>query len=168
MQPEPEVRQLNINDVSQYKALRLLGLKIAPAAFGGDYSEALEKPDTSWHEALAGQRVHIGAFVDDTLVGMANYDRLPGSKLEHRAFVYGVIVHPDHTGKNIGLRVLNALADHAEQVGITQFHLGVGAHNEPAKRLYEKAGYETYGREPAAIRLPDRDIDEILMIKFLR
>ncbi|MEO1749723.1 MAG: GNAT family N-acetyltransferase [Pseudomonadota bacterium] len=162
-----DVRQLAIEDVDQYKAMRLLGLKLVPAAFGGDYHEALAKPDTSWREALTGTAIHVGAFIDGALVGMANYERFRGIKIQHRAFVYGVFVHPDHVGKSVGMAVLTAIADHAKQAGVTQLHLGVGADNNSAKRLYEKAGFEAYGHEPSAIRLPEGDVDEILMIKFL-
>ncbi|MEL6202968.1 MAG: GNAT family N-acetyltransferase [Pseudomonadota bacterium] len=168
MRLDVNIRRLKADDAQRYKALRLLGLKTAPFAFGGDYDEECERPDTSWREALAGDAVHIGAFVGDALVGMAYYVQFKGIKIKHRAFVYGVFVHPDQTGKSLGLQVLNALADHARQVGITQLHLGVGDKNEPAKRLYEKAGYQPYGHEPSAIRLPDGDVDEILMIKLLK
>ena len=168
MSVEVEIRQLSANDATRYKALRLLGLKTTPEAFGSDYAEDLQKSDAAWSATLTGNRVFVGAFAGETLVGMANYERLPGSKLQHRAFVYGVFVHPDYGGKGIGMRVLDVIADRAAKVGITQLHLGVGAENEPAKRLYTKAGFETYGHEPSAIRLPDRDIDELLMIKFLR
>ncbi|MEO0543215.1 MAG: GNAT family N-acetyltransferase [Pseudomonadota bacterium] len=167
MSVDVDIRQLGADDAAQYKTLRLLGLKTRPEAFGSDYAEDLQKPDSAWLTTLTGNRVFIGAFASDILVGMANFEPLPGSKLQHRAFVYGVFVHPDYSGQGIGSRILDVIAARAAEVGITQLHLGVGAENEPAKRLYTKAGFETYGHEPSAIRLPDRDIDELLMIKFL-
>lgn len=162
------IRQLTVDDASQYRALRLHGLEHEPAAFGDDYDEAFGRTSEYWSRSLGGENVHFGAFADDRLIGKANYSALPGRKLRHRAFVYGVYVHPDFAGQGIGADVLMALADHAQLSGVTQLHLGVGDNNEAAKALYAKLGYKPYGHEPSAIRLPDRDIDEVLMIKMLR
>jgi ribosomal protein S18 acetylase RimI-like enzyme len=46
---------------------------------------------------------------------------------------------------------------------VEQVHLGVAATNEPAVRLYQSMGFVEYGREPRAIKLPDRYVDEFLM-----
>ncbi|MEO1745711.1 MAG: GNAT family N-acetyltransferase [Pseudomonadota bacterium] len=161
------IRRLTTDDAMQYRTLRLHGLSHEPTAFGDDYDEAIKRPDDFWIRALDKHGIHFGAFAGAELIAKANYSALPGRKLRHRAFVYGVYVHPDFVSRGIGALVLTALAEHARGEGVTQLHLGVAADNEPAKALYTKLGYKPYGHEPSAIRLPDRDIDEILMIKML-
>ncbi|MEN0001100.1 MAG: GNAT family N-acetyltransferase [Pseudomonadota bacterium] len=167
MRPEIVVCRLGVDDVAPYRDLRLLGLKTEPAAFGGAFEEAQDQPDTYWRQALQSNRLHYGAFAGEKLVGIANFEQFHGQKLKHRAGVYGVFVHPDFGGMGIGVQLLTRIADDARARGITQLHLGVGVDNKPARRLYSKLGFEPYGHEPSAIRLADRDIDELLMIKFL-
>jgi ribosomal protein S18 acetylase RimI-like enzyme len=42
--------------------------------------------------------------------------------------------------------------------------LAVAVGQDSAKQLYESLGFEVYGREPRAIKLGDRYVDEELMV----
>jgi len=63
----------------------------------------------------------------------------------HRAHrighVYTVNVHPKERGRGLGLRLLEACEARLRTLGMTRCVLEVNVENEPAMRLYEKAGY---------------------------
>jgi RimJ/RimL family protein N-acetyltransferase len=54
-----------------------------------------------------------------------------------------------------------------EQTDIEQINLTVVATNESAKRLYEKAGFRSFAREPNAIKDGNAYYDEEQMVLFL-
>lgn len=166
MQPEVRFRQLTADDAPAYKALRLQGIEEHPDAFGSDLAELLERTDDDWRDTL-DKRLQFGVFSGEELAATANYDRLPGRKLQHRAMVCGVQVASAHRGKGLGLLLLEEMAAHAFHAGVLQLHLGVGKENGPARRLYERAGYRIVGEDPRALIVDGRPVDEILMIKFL-
>jgi RimJ/RimL family protein N-acetyltransferase len=69
-------------------------------------------------------------------------------------------------GTGAALALMEAAVEHARGE-VLQVHLMVGAHNEPATRLYEKAGFTRYGTDPRALYVNGRYIDEHMMVRFL-
>jgi RimJ/RimL family protein N-acetyltransferase len=61
--------------------------------------------------------------------------------------------------------LLEAVLDHAGTT-VKQLHLGVASHNEPALRLYQKAGFVIYGTDPRFQFVNGRYVDEHLMVRF--
>jgi len=51
----------------------------------------------------------------------------------------------EHQGRGIGRALLDALVERAREVGATSVLLEVRVDNEPALRLYERAGFERLG-----------------------
>ena len=64
------------------------------------------------------------------------------------------------------LALMEAAVEHA-RTEVIQVHLMVGAHNAPAIRLYQKAGFTTYGTDPRCLYVNGRYIDEHMMVRFL-
>ena len=60
--------------------------------------------------------------------------------------INNVAVHPKRRGKGIGTRLLVFLLDHAARRGCREATLEVRPSNEPARRLYEKAGFQAIGQ----------------------
>ena len=60
-----------------------------------------------------------------------------------------------------------AIARARETPGVEQLILAVVTVNTPARNLYLSLGFEPYGREPLALKLGDRYLDEELMVLFL-
>src|SRR5699024_11077698 len=61
---------------------------------------------------------------------------------EKRAFIYDIKLHEAQRGMGLGERTMEALDEYAKSKGIKQIRLHVFGHNQPAKALYEKMGYE--------------------------
>jgi RimJ/RimL family protein N-acetyltransferase len=51
--------------------------------------------------------------------------------------------------------------------GLEKLYLAVTTFNTSARALYISLGFETFGVEPHAMKLPDRYIDEELMLLWL-
>ena len=62
------------------------------------------------------------------------------------AHIATVATHPDWRGCGLGLYLMLALLDAARAKGARLSTLEVRAGNTPARRLYEKLGYEVAGR----------------------
>ncbi|MDR6803242.1 ribosomal protein S18 acetylase RimI-like enzyme [Dyadobacter sp. BE34] len=58
-----------------------------------------------------------------------------------------VNVHPDHQGKGIGKKLINALCEHAGALGHARVGLIVDRENPAAKRLYEKLNFQVAGEK---------------------
>ncbi len=54
-------------------------------------------------------------------------------------------VAPDHQGRGVGRRLLDAFVDHARRAGAGRVHLEVREGN-PAVEMYRRAGFEASGR----------------------
>jgi len=57
-----------------------------------------------------------------------------------------LVVHPDHRREGYGRALLDAALD--RQAPGTRMTLAVAADNDPARSLYESAGFEPVGRRP--------------------
>ncbi len=61
-----------------------------------------------------------------------------------------------------------ALARATPLPGLEQVHLAVVATNAAAVTLYRSLGFTVYGRDPRALKLGDRYVDEELMVRRVR
>ncbi len=66
-------------------------------------------------------------------------------------------VSPRARGQGVGDRLMALCAARAQQVGVESITLAVDATNEPARRLYDRWGFEETGRRRAWIASPAHD-----------
>ena len=168
--PDPLIRVLNSGDAVAYQALRLQGLRESPAAFSSSVEEEGGNTQADVGARLDAQEhgVVLGAFANDSLVGLMGVRRERQRKLAHRALLWGVYVAPE--GRRLGVgRALGfaALTYAREKLNARQVILGVGATNARAIGLYEKLGFAQFGYEPDYICLDGEYHDEIHMIHFV-
>ena len=142
--------------------IRLQALADSPPAFAERHDVAMAMGGEDFGAALAAGAVW-GVFDDDRCVGMAGLNRLVGTNVEHKAYVWGVFVSPAARGTGAAQALFRAIIDHARATELTVLSLGVGDFNDRAKRLYANFGFVPFGREPRAVRLNGRYIDEVLM-----
>lgn len=95
----------------------------------------------------------FGVF-DPDLAGAVVVHRSLKEKEAHRAGISGLYVRPEYRRRGMGTALLAAAVDFARSLpGVTHLHLGVSAISAPALRLYERAGFVTWGIEPEAFRV---------------
>ena len=160
------LRQLTAADAKAYQALRLEGLLNHPCEFGGAYEEeAAFSPDE------VGTRLDhssiFGAFMDGELLAIAGYRCFDRMKKRHKAQLYGVYVSKAGRRKGLGEAVVRHVIDVAK-TDVEQLLATVATLNQPAKSLYEKLGFETFGHEPRAQKVGDRYFDQDHMMLLLR
>lgn len=106
----------------------------------------------------------IAVFINNKLVGSASLicfrNRI---KLKHRA-VFGISIRREYWNRGIGSTLIKEILKEAKKIGYEQIELGVFSDNEKAKILYEKNGFEVWGKNKNAFKLKDgRYCDEVIM-----
>ena len=163
------IRALTHEDVPEYRALRLRALREHPEAFGSSYAEGLARPD-SWYAARIYDPNHpldflLGAFDDGALVGTLGFSRLEREKDRHKGAFWGMHVAREASGRGVGRALMQAaIARAREQPGLVQIALAVVSENARAVNLYRSLGFDSYGREPRALLVEGRFLDEELML----
>lgn len=163
-----QIRSLTTDDAAALQALRLEALEQAPQAFGSSHEEERDLgPDVFRLWATPTETsVIFGVFVDGRLAGMAGVGRQSRLKMRHKAHIWGVYVSPNLRGQGLARQVLLAALAHIEAMpGVQQVKLSVSAGNASALALYETLGFQTYGREPAALCVDGVMHDELLMAR---
>lgn len=164
-----EIRELTEDDVAEFWALRLRALREDPEAFGSSYEESKERPLAETEARLRNARqvgdFTLGAFVDGRLVGIVALVRATGMKNRHIADVYSMYVAPEARGQGVGRALMQALIDRARAMeGLERLLLAVVTGQGAARGLYRSLGFEAYGLQLRALKLPDgRYLDEELM-----
>ena len=165
-----DVRPLTEADAGAFLALRLEGLEQCPQAFGSS-AEAWRK--LSLEEVKVRIRSHLessftlGAFWGSVLQGTAGLRRLDG-KERHKAQVRGVYVTESARGQGVGKALLEALTKRAKTYpDLEQLSLGVATEQRAARELYASFGFEVWGLERRALKLPDRYVDEEYRVLWL-
>jgi ribosomal protein S18 acetylase RimI-like enzyme len=151
------IRRLQSDDAPAYRALRLRALRDHPEAFTSSYEEDEREPPESARSRLASPGTQFwGAFQDGALCGMVGLVREARAKNRHKATVVAMYVAPECAGRGLGRALLEALVDQARADGIESLLLTVTEGNDPARRLYEAAGFRSFGIEPRAIKVAGR------------
>jgi ribosomal protein S18 acetylase RimI-like enzyme len=151
------IRPLVPQDAARYRELRLASLRDFQCAHGPDYEEALAQP-LSWSEKRLARPDYFwfgafdGALDDAPLVGAICLRTQEGRRLRHSASLNSLMVRQDYQGRGIARLLTSHLIRFARSLGhVRQITLEVNEQNDPARRLYESAGFRQFGVEPDAI-----------------
>jgi len=162
---------LEANDIDSYRQLRLEALRDAPTAFGSSYETEAGLRASHYRERLTRSPENhvLGAWSGGTLIGMAGFFREVTPKRRHIGSIWGMYVTPAARGQGLGRQLLVRIVDRARKIeGLEHILLTVVSDNEVARRLYESVGFETWGIEPAGLKVDGIDYDEIHMLLDLR
>ena len=160
---EITVRALEPDDVSALVALRREALASHPLAFASSLEDDRSTSIDHMRASLANvaSSVVYGAFDAEALVGMVGAYRSDKVKMRHKAEVWGMYVAPAARGRGAGDALLRAVIEHCRAwPGVLQVQLSVTEAAVEAIRLYERAGFREWGREPRALQWDGRYVDE--------
>lgn len=160
------VRQIRADEGPRLRALRLRALADSPWAFGSTLAREEAFTDDVWQEraalSAAGEdRVTFIAEDDDRWIGMATGLMEPGGRLD----LVGMFVAPAARGQRLGAALVEPVATWARGRGAARLHLWVTTTNEPALRLYRRAGFHPTGRTQALDHTPS--LQELEMAREL-
>jgi GNAT superfamily N-acetyltransferase len=102
-----------------------------------------------------------GALRRGKFVGMAGFHRELEMKSRHKGRVWGVYVTEAARGFGIGRELMARLIERARgERGLVQIMLTVTTEQVAPRRLYESFGFVSFGREPRALQVDGRYLDE--------
>ena len=164
------IRPLCEKDVDPYIALRQRALRENPLAF----SSSAENDFASSRESLlpglqrAPEWMLFGTF-DPVLAGSVGLMRARHAKAAHRMQVWGMYVAPEHRSRGLGGQLLEAAIAHARALqDVEWIDLSVTSVADAARRLYERAGFVSWGTSVDALRCEGHVADERHMALRLR
>ena len=164
---ETLVRKLTADDAEAFQALRLEGLANHPCEFGTAYEEEASLSIEEIERRLDAGQVH-GAFQGDELAALAGFRRFDRLKKRHKAELFGVYVGKDFRGLGLGEAIVREVIAVARGDDVEQLLATVASLNRPARALYAKLGFETFGHEPRAQKVGDRYYDQEHLVLMLR
>lgn len=168
------IRLLTAADAPAYKTLHDAVLHSAPEAFVSDLAGALVRPAQAYVQrfgGIASGRFFLGAFCSDAaapMLGCVGCERALYPQQRHSGELVGLMVTPAAQRQGLGWALLQQCLTLAAQVpGLEQLQLSVQADNAHAIRLYERAGFTAWGREPRALRVGCAYHDKVHMMRLL-
>ncbi|KYG26070.1 GNAT family N-acetyltransferase [Alkalihalobacillus trypoxylicola] len=161
-----KVRQLERIDASSYRSLRLEGLKLYSEAFASSYEEEQDLALEEYEEKLSQPNmITLGAFDAGQLCGVVTLQKVKLIKMKHRIHILAMYVSEEKRQKGVAKCLIKEAIQTSKQLdGIEQLHLTVVSVNEPAKKLYQSFGFETYGFDKKALKINQEYYDEELMV----
>jgi ribosomal protein S18 acetylase RimI-like enzyme len=160
------IRRLTRKDFDAYHAIRLEALTNHPESYGTSPESFAAQPREAVENFLSVRALFGVVTAAGELAGIVLYDRDTGERESHRGWLLQVYVKPALRGTGAALALIEAAVEHA-RAEVIQLHLMVGAHNQPAIRLYQKAGFSIYGTDPRCLYVNGRYIDEHMMVRLL-
>ena len=92
---------------------------------------------------------------------MLGLSRANQRKAAHKIRLWGMFVLPTCRQQGVGMRLLEVAIHYARSLdGAASVNLSVSESATAARHLYERAGFETWGIEPDAIRFEGRSASE--------
>lgn len=141
-----QIRRVTVDDVDAVRSIRLRALESDPGAFSATLEAARELTNADWTERLAGYRGRPGVVLlasdrvgdqvrDVAMVGVGE------SEIADGAHLWGMWVDPAARGRSIARRLVDAVVEWAAGRSMSSVGLWVMRDNQPARALYEAAGF---------------------------
>ena len=137
------VCRLVADDWQVYRAIRLAMLQESPSVIGSTHAEAASFDEQLWRQRLTDNAV-ILAWVGTSAAGSVMYSEF-GMTDPGDCVLYGMWVDPGLRGAGIGRALVDAVIAQARAAGKRRVVLHFVAGNDPAGRLYERAGFVPTG-----------------------
>jgi ribosomal protein S18 acetylase RimI-like enzyme len=160
------IRKLGAPDSGIYRALMLRGYSEHDSAFTSTFEERAGKPVDWWTRRLQDPTsATVGAFdVSDSLIGTVRLEAYQRQRERHKVQLTAMYVMKDYAGHGVGRRLLEqALIEARKFSGTEIINLTVTAENLSAVRLYSNFGFQTFGREPRAVKTANGYVDKLHM-----
>lgn len=136
------VRRATADEWELVRDIRLAALQDAPYAFGSTYARERDFDEETWRGRLDNKEYPTFlAFDGEIPVGIDGVYTEHGDRI---LVAMWVAPHARRTG--IGAALTNAVCDWVRAQGDRRVYLSVAEGNDPARRLYERLGFQMTGR----------------------
>lgn len=164
------VRPLGEEDAPRYREMMLAAYAAEPTAFTASLAERSAATMDWWRARASGRagETMFGAFVDGRLVGVAGLKPQTRERTRHKASLVGLCVESAYRRQGLGRLLVEAVLAAARAApGLRLVQLTVTGGNDAALKLYEQAGFLTFGEEPMAVALGDGFVSKIHLWRLL-
>jgi len=135
--PPVTIRDLRPDDWPAVRQIYLDGIRSGLASF--------ETEAPSWEEWDAKHTLRLVAADDDSVLGWAALAPVSSRRCYRGVAEDTIYVAADARGRGVGARLLGALVERAEQVGVWTIEAGIFPENEASLRLHEALGFRVVG-----------------------
>jgi len=165
-----DVRRLGVEDAAAFLSRRREALEADPLAFSASIDDDVALDPDFVRRSLENKREQavFGYFEGDRLLGIVGLVRASKLKQRHGAVVWGMYVSAAARRRGAGRALLDAAVRQARAWGVEQVQLSVTDAAPQAKRMYEAAGFKSWGHQPRALGWQGRFVDETHMVLALR
>jgi GNAT superfamily N-acetyltransferase len=147
----PHVRRIRADEAPALRAVRLRALADTPLAFGSTHAREAAYPAERW---VQWARDSASGGVQATFLAMSEAADEPVGLAFARvddddpavAHLFSMWVAPEARGTGAAAALLDAVVDWAAAQGMRTLRTQVTTGNEPAARLYARAGFHDTGR----------------------
>jgi GNAT superfamily N-acetyltransferase len=163
-----EIRLFTEQDGQALWDLRMLALETDPWSFVDSPEELRAISVEEFVTRLRADHAEnfiVGAFDQDSAVGMVGcYQEVP-LKRRHKAWIWGVFVTPAARGRGIAKSLMRAAIQRAKSIpGLEMLLLTVGVGQPVPRKLYESLGFRSFGVEPRGLKIGNESHDEENMV----
>ncbi|WP_299117609.1 GNAT family N-acetyltransferase [uncultured Winogradskyella sp.] len=153
------IRKLLPNESTSYREVRLQCLENYPKHFTTNYNDEKTKEKLFFQPYIEQSDKNsfvIGAFHNNSLIGISGFKRHERKKINHGGVIIQVYVKPEYQGRNIGSNIIASTIDEAFKInGLEQIEIGVISINKNAEKLYKKIGFEEFGLQKNFLKIDD-------------
>lgn len=133
---------------------------------------ALEKTDTEIADMIEDRRASGHAFlvadVAGEIAGFATYAQFRGGIGYARTMEHTILLSPNAYGRGLGRALLTALETHAHAAGVTSLIAGISGENAAGRAFHARMGFAEVAILQRTGYKFGREMDLVLMQKFLR
>ncbi|MPN18821.1 hypothetical protein SDC9_166186 [bioreactor metagenome] len=116
--------------------------------------------------AVEGENLILVAEEDENIIGFLSALRSSQKRIHHSAYII-IGIREAYRNLGIGKELFSNLNIWAKENNITRLELTVISTNEPARKLYEKNGFEIEGIRKNSMIIDGAYVDELYMAKLL-
>jgi ribosomal protein S18 acetylase RimI-like enzyme len=111
----------------------------------------------------------VGAFDQQTPLGMAGFYQEKSIKRSHKGWIWGVFVKPDARRRGVARSLMAESIRRAKAIpGLEMVLLTVSVDQPAPRKLYESLGFRSIGIEPKGIKIGNEHHDEEHMVLEFR
>jgi len=100
---------------------------------------------------------------DGHVAGWLSYSSFYGRPAYDRTCEVSVYLAPEHRRQGMGTQLVLRCIEHAPRIGVATLLGFIFGHNEPSLRLFEKLGFERWGRLPRVAVLDGMERDLVIV-----
>ena len=147
------VKVLSVEDLKDYKEIRLELLNNEPTNFGSSFDDESKFDDEKWKSRINNDSVYsFGSYLDGEIVGICVLKLSPREKMKHVGTIHSMYVKHKYRNQGLAYDLIIEAEKLAKKKGVKRLNLSVVASNIAAYNLYYKIGFVEYGIEPDAIK----------------